>query len=182
METYKINQNTIDFRKLKKTGIIAFLISTLLLSRTIFIEFGRYTSMIHAYIEILLLPITITLMTFIHELLHCCLFYIFSSESPKVRLIKNKENKYYIICPTNIKAEYSKSKVITILIFPMICLDIILFFLLKFSRFKFTSSLLLILNTYGSSLDIYLSSIMYNHKGSIVSFDSEKLQISIKYE
>lgn len=158
------NENNVSKKAVWFCGVISTIIISFL-SWQIMKLLGLDFSLIQALKTLSPLDIIIYLLIalsaiVIHELIHAVLFILFGKGQAKIRIERNKKHGTIVVHQKNEKVFYSKLETIIILLAP--CLIVNLLCLL--SMFVLAKPLLLyvvlILNSLGSCIDIYLSIIV----------------------
>lgn len=141
----KISKTNIDDKKLKIIGYImlftSYVITWIILYRYISIQ-----SLKTIVFQIVTAPISIILLTLVHEAIHILLLYLFSLGEAKIKICRDKESKYLIVQQLNSNVSYKKYQFIIILLGPLIIINLITLLLMPNNYFIY-SMLLIMLNS-----------------------------------
>lgn len=108
-------------------------------------------------IQIVLIPLVVTTTLIIHEIIHIIAFKYFGKGQARVRVRRNKEAGAIVIQQMNNELFYNKIETIVILLAPFIILTIASLIMLTYKPFQLAIYFNCILNSVGSSIDIYVA-------------------------
>lgn len=108
-------------------------------------------------LKVFVLPIVLIITLFIHEIIHIIGFKAFGKGQAKIRVRRDKKAGAIVIQQVNENVFYSKKETMIILLAPLVLITLISIPLLFIPKITFIVYLNCILNSIGSSIDMYVS-------------------------
>lgn len=176
-----INKEKINKFILIITGLAVFLMVGFIFYTFKPFGFLKYIDNKEKVFEIILIFPVVLFSLIIHELTHISMYILFGKGQAKIKVRIDKEYGALIMHQINEDVFYSRNQMVAILLTPLIVINVVLSILVNFINAPFLLFFNILLNTVGSSIDLYVSTLLIlNYKSSAkVNFHPDKVEMYV---
>lgn len=132
-------------------------------------------------IEVILLIPSVFIVFFIHELIHVFFFLLFGKGKAKIKISRERSIGAVVMHQINEEVFYTRMQMVIILVSPLVLLTVILLCLQVVLPFSYLLFFNILLNTLGSTVDIYVTyHLLFKYSSSIlINFDKSAISMNI---